>query len=194
LFRLYVGTAAITSFYGAMALLPLFLLWLYLMWLVVLFGLELTYTLQAMKGRRFKHEAHRPDAVTLFDPAWLIPFMGYVAEAFERGKSCSLETLVQKMRLPHRVVTRVVQELIRSQLVHQVQQGEEHAGAITLARPAEQIRTSDVIAAGERLMPSLNVRSAEGSAWSFVRELAERRQASTEQTTLAEALRTGSSQ
>lgn len=42
-FRLFVVHAATRSIYGALALLPLFLIWLYLWWIIFLFGAVLTY-------------------------------------------------------------------------------------------------------------------------------------------------------
>ena len=51
LFSAFATRGAITSIYGSLALLPLFLMWLWLMWLIILFGLELTYTLQSLKGK-----------------------------------------------------------------------------------------------------------------------------------------------
>ena len=51
-FKLYLTKAVSYSvLYGSLGLIPLFLFWMYLTWLIVLFGLELTYTLQAMRGR-----------------------------------------------------------------------------------------------------------------------------------------------
>ena len=53
-FGLYVSKALpYMKIYGALGLIPLFLFWLYLTWLIVLFGMELAFTLQAMKGRGF---------------------------------------------------------------------------------------------------------------------------------------------
>ena len=62
-FGLYVSQALpYLKLYGAIGLVPLFLFWLYLGWLIILFGLEIAFTLQAMKGRVFEHKerAGRP--------------------------------------------------------------------------------------------------------------------------------------
>ena len=59
-FGLYVSQALpYLKLYGAIGLMPLFLFWLYLSWLIVLFGLEIAFTLQAMKGRVFEREEPR---------------------------------------------------------------------------------------------------------------------------------------
>jgi membrane protein len=54
-FGLYVSQALpYLKLYGAIGLVPLFLFWLYLGWLIILFGLQIAFTLQAMKGRVFE--------------------------------------------------------------------------------------------------------------------------------------------
>ena len=59
-FGLYVSRALpYLKLYGAIGLIPLFLFWLYLNWLIVLFGLEIAFTLQAMKGRVFERKDPR---------------------------------------------------------------------------------------------------------------------------------------
>ena len=59
-FGLYVSRALpYLKLYGAIGLIPLFLFWLYLNWLIVLFGLEIAFTLQTMRGRVI--ESPEPD-------------------------------------------------------------------------------------------------------------------------------------
>ncbi len=85
--RVYIGSTAVETIYGALALLPLCLLWLYLVWLIILFGVEITHTLQAMKGRSFKHQAHRLTTDMVIDPIWIIPLAARIAKSFARGHS-----------------------------------------------------------------------------------------------------------
>ena len=71
-FGLYVSQALpYLKLYGAIGLVPLFLFWLYLGWLIILFGLEIAFTLQAMKGRVFEHKERR-GALATADPQWLL--------------------------------------------------------------------------------------------------------------------------
>ena len=59
-FQLYLGSVVPRSlFYGVLGVVPLFLLWLDLTWMAVLFGLELTYTLQVMKERGLEEQMSR---------------------------------------------------------------------------------------------------------------------------------------
>ena len=56
LFATYVRYApGYNLVYGTFALVPIFLLWVYLSWLVVLFGAELTASLEYWKAGRWKH-------------------------------------------------------------------------------------------------------------------------------------------
>lgn len=45
---------SISQLYGSLGLVPLFMFWVYLMWLAVLFGLEVSATLQALRGREWE--------------------------------------------------------------------------------------------------------------------------------------------
>ena len=66
-FGLYVSRALpYLKLYGAIGLIPLFLFWLYLNWLIVLFGLEIAFTLQAMKRARLR--ARRPARARFWPP------------------------------------------------------------------------------------------------------------------------------
>ena len=85
-FGLYVSRALpYLKLYGAIGLIPLFLFWLYLNWLIVLFGLEIAFTLQGMKGRVFERKDPR-GALVSADPLWLLPLMAAIARG-SRGAS-----------------------------------------------------------------------------------------------------------
>ena len=84
-FGLYVSQALpYLKLYGAIGLVPLFLFWLYLGWLIILFGLEIAFTLQAMKGRVFERKERRGVLATA-DPQWLLPVMVAIARRAHGG-------------------------------------------------------------------------------------------------------------
>ena len=74
-FGLYVEHAVRNSWYGSLALLPLFMLWIYLTWSVVLLGLQLTYMLQHFPTLKaslpFWHTARA--TAGLADIRWILP-------------------------------------------------------------------------------------------------------------------------
>ena len=79
-FGLYVSQALpYLKLYGAIGLVPLFLFWLYLGWLIILFGLEIAFTLQAMKGARVRAQGTRAASLATADPQWLLPVMVAIA-------------------------------------------------------------------------------------------------------------------
>ena len=189
-FALYVANAAVASYYGAMALLPLFLLWLWINWLIVLFGLELTYTLGAMGGRRFKHEAHKLADQVLVDPAWVVPVAVGVAQAFAGGKTANEAELCRATNLPAHTVHRLLQSLINAQLVHRIDEDEESGYA--LARPAERIAAAELLAAAQQLL-SPSDSGQDTAAGQFIERLHQAGHQIAEQTTLAELCKSGPS-
>ncbi|HVR27933.1 MAG TPA: YhjD/YihY/BrkB family envelope integrity protein, partial [Thermoanaerobaculia bacterium] len=74
-FGLYVNRAMLTTLYGALALLPLFLLWIYCSWLIILAGLTLAFTLQYLAAdEAWSRRPYLPG-----DPRWLVPIMARIA-------------------------------------------------------------------------------------------------------------------
>lgn len=140
LFGLYVARFMPYSLlYGTLALVPLFLFWVYLIWLVVLFGLELTYALQAMRSRRFKYLAQRQRGgeMVIGERRWIIPLMLSLARAFERGQAPSLEQLSRELDLPVPTVAELLRMVIEAGLVHPVEAEKVRGYALSL--PAHRI-------------------------------------------------------
>lgn len=150
-FKLYMTKAVSFSvLYGALGLVPLFLLWIYLTWLIVLFGLEITYTLQAMRGREFEKRAASVDRQSLVDPQWLVLVMVAIGQTFRRGGLIDLDTLAVDLELPVRAVTEMGQQLHTAGLVHTVDNGSDPHG-LTLARPPEDILVTQLLELGQSL-------------------------------------------
>jgi len=168
-FRLYVGHAAITSLYGALALLPLFLLFVWLTWLIVLFGLELTYTLGAMKGRRFKRQRHE-EAEQIIDPAWMVPLASHIAEAFTRGTSCTVEDIRGTLSLPPRALRRMLTALEQANIIHTVGARDDQV-RFSLARPADRVQVAEVLDAAESIFPQIHSPQGLHGAWSVVNQI-----------------------
>jgi len=184
-FALYVKRAAISTLYGALGLLPLFLLWLWITWIVVLFGLELAYALQAMREGRFEWRRFYEGDLIVIDRTLVLPLATRIAECFREGKLATVAVLTQSLRLPPSAVMRLVKVLQRANLVHEVHEGRRMGYA--LARPADEISAADVLSAGEKLMP---LRGAAGSheAWVVVNELYNELQARVRDRSLAELM------
>lgn len=144
-FKIYVANQGTSNIYGALALVPLFLLWLWATWLIVLFGVEVTYTIQAMDGRRFKSLRTAEDRDVLFDPRWMIPVVAMIGRSFEQGKPIRLNEIQSETGLPNRAVANLIDLLTQGNVVHHIEHGEPGVPAYTLARPPERIGVDELI-------------------------------------------------
>jgi membrane protein len=162
-FGLYVSRALpYLKLYGAIGLIPLFLFWLYLNWLIVLFGLEIAFTLQGMKGRVFERRDPR-GALASADPQWLLPVVAAIARGFEGGQPVSRQDLAEELDLRLESVAELVTRLEAEGLVHQVERrGTEDVG-LTLALPPERISLARIADLASRF--TLGTKPREGAGW-----------------------------
>jgi membrane protein len=182
-FSIYVSRTVLTSLYGALALLPLFLLVLFWMWLTVLFGLELTYTLDAMRDQEFKRERFKSHATELLDAALFLPLALKITRAFRNGLMARPENLRQEMGLPQPVILKMLNALEGEGFVYRVVEGP--AFGYVLARPPETIRAGDVLRAGRRALAP-EVRAPRDPDLKWIEESIDKSPTEEEQATLAQ--------
>ena len=187
-FGLYVGKALpYLKLYGAIGLVPLFLFWLYLTWVIVLFGMELAFTLQAMKGRKFERPEARGLAVA--DPQWLVPLMTAVGRGFATGQPVSRQDLAEQLQLRLEAVAELAARLEEAGLIHQVRpRGTEDVG-LTLALPPEKIPLTRLVELGHRL--TVGAEERPGPGWRFLGTLRDAARAAVGERTLASLLAEG---
>lgn len=170
-FQLYVDKAVpYAKLYGSLGLVPLFLFWVYLTWLIVLFGLELTYTLQAMKGHRFKHLAEDRTGEIVADPQWMIPLLAHVAVAFDEGRAMTRGQLAQALGLPERAVAELTRQLESQGLIHRVQGASPEDTGITLAQPPERIAVARLLQLINDITLTPTKRTGK-TGWEYLEEL-----------------------
>lgn len=151
-FGLYVKHAVgYSALYGSLGLIPLFLLWVYVSWLIVLFGIELTYTLQGMRGRQLKSLARREAQQILIDPWWLVSVMALVGERFSQGQAAEQSQLSERTGLPIQVVDKVLAHLHDAGLVHRLETSEQQEVRYALAQEPDHIKLRDIISLGQKL-------------------------------------------
>jgi membrane protein len=162
-FGLYVSRALpYLKLYGAIGLIPLFLFWLYLNWLIVLFGLEIAFTLQGMKGRVFERRDPR-GALVSADPQWLLPVVAAIARGFAGGLPVGRQALAEELDLRLESVAELVSRLEAEGLVHQVaRRGTEDVG-LTLALPPDRIPLARIVEVASRF--TLGTKPREGAGW-----------------------------
>jgi membrane protein len=189
-FGLYVSQALpYLKLYGAIGLVPLFLFWVYLNWLFTLFGLELAFTLQAMKGRDFERLEPRHGYLQASNPHWLIPMMAAIARAFGEGRPVGRQDLADELRLPLSAVAELADKLEEAGLVHQIRRRGTEDLELTLARAPDAIPIGALLELAGRLITGPDT-ERRGPGWEFLGLLQRAAQAAGGERTLA-ALVTG---
>lgn len=152
--QLYAKSATIAPLYGALALLPLVLLWLWLTWLIVLFGLEVAYAVQTLPERNLAEQQRGPQEEQLVDARAVVPIMACVGDAFTRGEPLTAHEVGVQLGLHDRLVHRVLDHLLQENLLHRVMDGDQAYPRFTLARPPEQITVQRMLDSGTRMTVS----------------------------------------
>jgi membrane protein len=147
-FGMYVQHAAKSSWYGSLALLPLFMLWIYITWSVVLMGLEFTYVQQywPLLKRQFFFSRCAGGRGSLADLRWVLSLGVLIYKQFKQGKVTEVDDAAATLMLPNDVTSRLLEGLRAAGLVHEVQEG-----AYALARPPESITAHDLLTAARSL-------------------------------------------
>jgi membrane protein len=184
-FGLYVSQALpYMKLYGALGLVPLFLFWLYLNWLILLFGLEIAYTLQAMKGRVYEHREGR-GALASADPQWLIPLMVVLARRGLDGHPVSRQDLAEHLELRLEAVNELVGRLEAEGLVLQVSREGDDVG-LALATGPERIPLARLLELAAR--STLGTPARGGPEWDALQSLLAQQRLGAGERTLAEML------
>ncbi len=184
-FGLYVSQALpYLKLYGAIGLVPLFLFWLYLGWLIILFGLEIAFTLQAIRGRVFERKERRGVFATA-DPQWLVPVMVALARRAQGGAPVSRQELSEDVDLRLEAVSELVTCLEAEGLVHQVSRRGTDVG-LALAIAPERIPLARLVELASR--STLGARPRTGPGWDALARIHAQARASAGERTLAEIL------
>jgi len=185
-FGLYVSRALpYLKLYGAIGLIPLFLFWLYLNWLIVLFGLEIAFILQGMKGRVFERRDPR-GALVSADPQWLLPVVAAIARGFAAGRPLGRQALAEELDLRLESVAELVSRLESEGLVHQVgRRGTEDVGLV-LALPPDRIPLARLAELASRF--TLGTHPRAGAGWDALAAIHASARAAAGDRTLADLL------
>ena len=118
-FALYLTRANYQALYGAIAVIPIFLIWLYVSWVVVLLGASLAASLSAF---RFQ-PAHRrlPDGFELYG---LLRLLGRLWQAQGGGNGLQIEHLQQlEPSLRDDTLMQLLQALVDARVVQRMENG-----------------------------------------------------------------------
>jgi len=140
---MYLANAlSISQLYGSLGLIPLFMFWVYLMWLAVLFGLQVSSTLQHLHGRQLAELEQQQRESSMIDPAVVPVIMQVVAERFREGRTTSIDDLTNVTGLADAVAERIVDQLVNAELLHRVADSDR---TLVLSRPPEEIPVQQLL-------------------------------------------------
>lgn len=171
---------AISELYGSLGLIPLFMFWIYLMWLAVLFGLQVSATLQMLHGRRLEEIERTRELTGLIEPASLIGVMQLIADRFSRGERTTADQIAEAVSMPRDTVREILDRLIDAGLLHKIDRDKD---SVCLSQPPDQIDTTQLLDLGFRMIDENGVRPS-----SFFRRLRDAQRSLTEEQTLATIL------
>ncbi len=106
--------------YGAMALIPMTVLWIYITWLIVLFGLQLTFTTQHLKTLDAADIAAAKETEEHFiaNDLTLINIIREIASAFENSQApIPPEEICSRLDLPGEFGEKILDHLVNCGLV-----------------------------------------------------------------------------
>lgn len=156
-------SAGYQQVYGALAILPLFLIWLYISWLIVLVGLQLAYSMQTYRQATakgltesvlialgLKPDPNPPGRPRLIDGSAPLLVMVAVGERFEQGQRSDHSSISERTGLDAVASAAVLEQLAGAGLLLRVAEGDRQV-SYSLARPATHIRAIDVLDVAESL-------------------------------------------
>jgi membrane protein len=189
LFALYLSDIIFkryTGIYGALALLPLLLMWIYFTWLVVLLGAEVTYALQnfrALEAVERRRNGGGPEA--RINGVVAARLLYEIARAFHDGrKAISRLDLARRYELQVEIVIAIMERLKRANLVVEV---EGDVSGYMLARAPTEISLEAVFDP----FGTVDTRAgteADGRLNEILRELEAARRTTSERVTFADLL------
>ena len=156
-------------------------------WLIVLFGIEIAFTLQAIHGRVFEFErTTRRGALLAGDPQWLLPLVVAIARVSREGQPVSRQLLAEELDLRLSAVAELVGRLESEGLVLQVTSRSSDDIGLTLALPPERIPLARIVALASRF--TLGDTPREGSGWQALAALHETARSAAGERTVADLL------
>ena len=141
----FAKAVLVGQLYGSLGLIPVFMFWVYVMWLIVLFGLEVSASLQMLRGRRL--EELDGNRTGLVDPTSVLLVMQVVARYFEASHATNAGEISDEVSISEQTVMLMLDHLTTAGIVHRLDQD----GSIAMARPPDQISAEELLEIGYRM-------------------------------------------
>lgn len=141
----FENAVSLRSLYGSLGLVPVFMFWVYLLWLMLLFGLEVSATVQTLHGRRLEELEEKRAQNGLVDPATVLVVMELITERFVESKPTTPRLIADETAIAESVVAQIVDRLVHDKLLVRLS-GEDCA--VSLACPPENVSAQELIELG----------------------------------------------
>lgn len=144
------------ALYGAVAIVPLFMLWVYVTWLILLLGFQVTSTLQqyqSVSREGFRHgmlvalglerDETQVEGLRLIDPAAAVLVLGCASQRFSAGLATASTDVRAATGLEPAVATMLLGVLARGGWLHRVvsqNEAQTDAAADATAQHADDVR------------------------------------------------------
>lgn len=133
------------AIYGAIALLPIFLMWVYITWVLILLGLAVARAIHTAPAVRAAAAMPEETTAKLVDPLAAVGLLRMVARGFERGRQVSAPELVERLGISAGAVETIAESLVGAGFLVQVD--DDVRVIYALARPADRIMLDDAVRA-----------------------------------------------
>lgn len=143
---LSVFSGGVARLYGAIGLIPIFLLWIYITWMIVLFGLQCSFLIQ----HRRDVLADDPDRVwRVVDPAAALLIAVEAARRFSKGQTLSISRAALAGGVDQDLASGFLQGLVERDVLHAIEAKDTDQGVrYTLAAEPGKIPAHTALEAG----------------------------------------------
>jgi membrane protein len=145
-FGVYVRRALPHSWYGSLAVIPLFMLWIYLTWCAILLGLQSAYLHQFFPLLRRRFFFSRLGATMISDIHWVLSLGVLLYQRFAEGKGLHAQEAAELLMLPNSTAGQLLEGLQIAGIVHTTK-----TDLYALARPPEKITAHDLLLAARAI-------------------------------------------
>ncbi|MCX7857897.1 MAG: YihY family inner membrane protein [Deltaproteobacteria bacterium] len=147
--KFQIGVTKFGAIYGSFAALPLFLIWLQAAWMIILFGAEIAHA-----NEHYETFGFHPDYSRISQSSkkvLVLRIFRLIALRFAHAENpLNVKEISNMLKIPVRLVSQLLNELIEAGLVVEVSKGVKEQPAFQPARPIEGLTLKTVIDAYEK--------------------------------------------
>ncbi len=151
-FNIYIHVFVLPTYasvYGSIALIPIFLIWVYVFWIIVLFGAEMTHTIQNLRSLlgTGRLRSLNTSKISPFNPLIGLEIMTPIVMAFKHGEGpISAMRIAAVAGIPLELTRKALDKLHEHQLILELESSERDEGhqSYLPARPLSDISLIEI--------------------------------------------------